>query len=60
MKSLTIHNLEEPLLNLVREKAKSSKLSINQFVKNLIENAIGYKKTEQPPYYNDFKQFCGI
>jgi len=60
MKSLTLHNLEEPLLALLKETAKNHKMSINQFAKSLIEKSLGYKKSEQLPYYNDFKDFCGI
>jgi hypothetical protein len=60
MKSLTIHNIDEPLLSLVREKAKSQKMSINQFLKNLIEKSLGYKKEEKARYFDEFKDFCGI
>lgn len=60
MKSLTLHNIDEPLLALVKEKAKEQKKSANQFLKELIEKSLGYKKPSFPPYYNDFKDLCGM
>lgn len=60
MKSLTLHNLEEPLLALLKETAKNHKMSINQFAKSLLEKSLGYKKSEQLQNYNQFKEFCGL
>jgi hypothetical protein len=60
MKSLTLHNLEEPLLALVREKAKAQNMSINQFLRDLIEKTIGYKKNKQARYIDDFRDVCGV
>jgi len=60
MKSLTLHNIDEPLLALVKECAKSQNLSINQFLKDLIEKSIGYKRTKQPRFAADFKDICGV
>jgi hypothetical protein len=60
MKSLTIHNIDDPLLSLLKETAKHNHISINQFIKNLIENALGYKKAEKPKYYNEFKEFSNV
>jgi uncharacterized protein CbrC (UPF0167 family) len=60
MKSLTLHNIDEPLLALVKEKAKAQNMSINQFLKDVIEKTIGYKKAKKPRYIEDFKDVCGV
>ncbi len=60
MKSITLHNIDDSLLTLVKEHAKSQNQSINQFLKNLIERSIGYQKTKQPRFANDFKDICGV
>ncbi len=60
MKSLTLHNIDEPLLALVKEKAKAQNVSINQFLKDLIEKTIGYKKNKTARYIEDFRDVCGV
>ena len=41
MKSITIHNLDEYLITLIREKAKEEGLSINKTIKILLKKALG-------------------
>ena len=60
MKSLTLHNIDEPLLTLVRENARIQKKSINQYLKEIIEHSLGYKKTSTPKYHDDFNGLCGV
>ncbi|MBN2286747.1 MAG: hypothetical protein JXI43_09890 [Tissierellales bacterium] len=60
MKSLTLHNIDDPLLSLVKEKAKAQNMSINQFLKDLIEKTLGYKKTKKARYFDEFKDVCGV
>lgn len=60
MKSTTIHNLEDSLLALLREKANREGTSINQTVKSILEQALGIKKTKEQPHRAEFESFCGI
>jgi hypothetical protein len=41
MKSITIHNLDDPLNTLIREKAKNEGLSLNSTIKKLLAEALG-------------------
>jgi hypothetical protein len=43
MKSITIHGVDEPLAELIKSKAKSEGLSVNQTIKNILEAALGVK-----------------
>ena len=58
MKSLTIHKIEESLLVLLREKAQSENKSINQTVKELIEEKVGVKKMIRTKP-SEFSDLCG-
>lgn len=60
MKSLTLHNIDEPLLALVKEKANAQNVSINQFLKDLIEKTIGYKRAKTARFIDDFRDVCGV
>lgn len=60
MKSITLHNIDEPLLALVKAKAKAQEMSINQFLKDLIERSIGYRRPAKARNYDDFKDLCGV
>ena len=59
MKSITIHGLEEPLATLLKSKAKSEGLSLNQTIKNLLEEALGIKVNVSGPHRESFQKFCG-
>lgn len=58
MKSITIHNIESPLLSLIKSKAKDDRLSLNKTIKNLLESAVGIKKCA-PKHQDDFAEFFG-
>jgi len=59
MKSLTIHNIEEPLLAMLREKAKKDEKSINQTVKEMIERSVGVKVSSPDSHRSEFEGFSG-
>lgn len=40
MKSITIHNLDDPLYTLIRVKAKNEGLSLNKAIKKLLADAL--------------------
>ncbi|UCD81259.1 MAG: hypothetical protein JSW26_07495 [Desulfobacterales bacterium] len=60
MKSITIHNIDEPLAELIKSKARSEGLSINKTVKKLLEESLGVKPREKATNLSDFEEFCGI
>ena len=43
MNSFTIHNLDRPLANLLKARAREQGVSVNQLVKALLEQALGVK-----------------
>jgi len=60
MKSLTIHNIDDQLLSLLREKAKQEEKSINQMVKEIMELSVGIKRVRQNSTNSEFKDLCGV
>jgi len=60
MKSITIHNIDEPLAELLKSKARAEGLSINKMVKKLLEESLGVKPREKAANLTHFKEFCGI
>ncbi|MEJ2165177.1 MAG: hypothetical protein P8X90_06590 [Desulfobacterales bacterium] len=60
MKSITIHNIDEPLAELIESKARAEGLSINKTVKKLLEESLGVKPREKAKNRSDFEEFCGI
>ena len=58
MKSITIHNLEDSLDSLIREKAKKQGLSLNKTIQLLLKKALGLSTS--PTENNDFLDFVGV
>ena len=60
MKSITIHGVDEPLLKLIKSKAKDEGLSINQTIKNILEASLGVRPKKYLDNMSRFEEFCGI
>lgn len=60
MKSITIHNLDEPLNALLREKARQQGTSLNKTIKSLLEESLGITPGKKPGHRDDFLDLCGI
>ncbi|MBN1129958.1 MAG: hypothetical protein JXA71_13275 [Chitinispirillaceae bacterium] len=60
MKSLTIHNIEDPLLALLREKAQREDKSINQTVKEMMELFVGIKTGRCDKHRSEFEDLFGV
>lgn len=60
MKSITLHKIDDPLLALIKSRARSDGLSINKTVKKILEESLGVKPVAEGAFRNDFKEFCGI
>lgn len=60
MKSITIHNLDEPLNALLREKARQQGTSLNKAIKSLLEDSLGIAPEKRPGHRDDFLDLYGI
>lgn len=58
MKSITIHNLEQELGNLIRKKAAVSGTSLNKTIKELLRISLGIDKTGTKR--NSLDRFFGV
>lgn len=59
MSSITIHNIENDLDLLIREKAKKDGLSLNKEIKKLLRESLGLTKNENIKK-DEFAKFFGI
>ena len=59
MKSITIHGLEKPLIDMIKSKAAVEGLSINKTIKKLLEESLGVKPRDIGAHRDDFKEFFG-
>lgn len=60
MKSITIHNLDDPLNTLIREKAKTEGLSLNNTIKKLLAEALGLAPKKGEGRGKDFLDLFGV
>jgi plasmid stability protein len=60
MKSITIHNLDDPLNALIREKAKTEGLSLNNTIKKLLAEALGLEPKKGTGREKDFRDLFGV
>ena len=60
MKSITIHNLDETLENLIKERAKKQGKSLNKTIKALLNEALGKKDKTTHDHTDDFIDLFGV
>ena len=60
MKSFTIHGVEKPMADLIKDKAESEGLSINKTIKKILEEYLGVKPQPDMKNLRDFQAFCGL
>jgi plasmid stability protein len=60
MKSITIHNLDDPLDSLIREKAKKEGLSLNNTIKKLLAESLGLSPKKGEERKRDFLDLFGV
>ena len=60
MKSITIHNLDDPLNTLIREKAKNEGMSLNYTIKKLLAEALGLSSRKGEDREKDFLDLFGV
>ncbi len=55
-KSITIHNLDEALAQLIEQRAREEGNSLNATIKKLLQESLGIPADTK---YADFSKFCG-
>ncbi len=60
MNSITVHNIDNSLMALIRSKAKEKGQSLNKTIKDLLERSLGVRLAKKSVENNPFKEFCGI
>jgi plasmid stability protein len=59
MKSITIHNLDDPLDRLLQERAKSRGMSLNKTIKSLLAESLGIKPKTVQDHAAEFSDLFG-
>lgn len=59
MRSVTIHNIYEPLWAILKSKAQLEGQSLNKTIKMLLENATGVKPKVVQERKGEFSEFLG-
>jgi len=59
MTSITIHDLDESVALLIRQRARAEGASLNRTIKRLLEEALGVRPATQK-HRKQFEKFCGI
>jgi len=60
MRSITIHNLGEPLYRSLASKARRDGRSLNRTIKSILEEALGVTAGGEHRSTNVFQDLCGI
>ena len=60
MKSITIHDLREPLDSLIRKKAKNEGLSLNKTIKKLLTESLGLNPKKEVDHRMEFMDLFGV
>jgi len=60
MKSITIHNLEDPLNKRIRERARQEGLSLNKTIKKLLAETLGLMDENTSAREDEFADLCGV
>lgn len=60
MKSITIHNLEDPLDRLIRQRARKQGASLNRTIKMLLEESLGIRRKPSADHRGDYMDLFGL
>ncbi len=58
MKSITVHQLDEELVNEIEKLANKHSTSLNRTIMQLLRQALGLGSIKKPPV--DFSDLCGV
>jgi len=59
MKSISIHGIDDPVYRLLKARARSEGRSLNQTVKEILEQSLGVSSASSEPHRRDFEDLCG-
>lgn len=59
MKSITVHNIDDPLDRLLQERAKSQGVSLNKMIKSLLAESLGIKPKKGLDRKEEFMDLFG-
>ena len=59
MKSITIHNLEDPLDRLLQERARNQGMSLNKTIKSLLAESLGIRPKKTAGHKDEFMDLFG-
>jgi len=60
MKSITVHGLDEKLMEKISALAGEKGFSLNKTIRLLLNKALGFKEQAYQNRIEDFKQFSGV
>jgi len=60
MKSISIHNLDDPLNTLLRKRARQQGTSLNKTIKALLEESLGIAPRVSTGHREEFLDLCGV
>jgi hypothetical protein len=60
MKSITLHNLDDDLVDLTERESNDTGLSLNKTIKNLLHKALGTNPKEKKQKEEEFSDLLGI
>lgn len=60
MKSISIHNLDDPLETLLRKRARQQGMSLNKTIKALLEESLGTAPRVSNGHKEEFLDLCGV
>ena len=59
MKSITIHNLDDPLEKLLQERARNQGMSLNKTIKSLLAESLGIRPKQPAGHKDEFMDLFG-
>ncbi len=59
MRSLSIHGIDDSVYQLLKTRAHNAGYSINQIIKELLEQSLGVAKKVSQPHRHQFEELCG-
>ncbi len=60
MKSISVHNLDDQLSDLIAFRARQEGLSMNRMIKKLLAESLGVRPKDESVRRREFEEFCGI
>jgi hypothetical protein len=60
MKSITLHNLDDNLVELIERESKDKGISLNKTIKNLLHKALGTQPKDKAVRKEEFSDLFGV